>query len=608
MQPEVIGRYRLLNQIGKGAMASIYRARDETLGRDVAIKVLHTHLADRQEHIQRFVREAHALAHLPHPNIVQIYDFGTDGDLHYIVSEFVDGKDLSQVLTVVDPFPVPIATLIILQLLEAIDYAHKHGIIHRDIKLENVILGSDGIVKLTDFGIAHIFEWDKMTLPGALIGSPYYMAPEIIEGKSAESGSDIFSAGVLFYRLITGRFPFPGNNPAQVLRSILRDSPQPPHKLLSVVDRELSRYILECINKRPDERIGAEKLKTELLKYIGPLSIRDVYAELRDFYLKPEEYLNLKKEQFIKLLTEDARKLISIRDYGSAINLLNRAISFGAVSREVTGLLNSAKFNRRLWIYPVILFVSAFILISGIKLFEREVLNSEQQIPAVVGMVKNKGVGAGGGVQEKESRREVAEAGERVAETRRERREARGKGARQRVEEEGGGVLETESRQLRETGGEIVKQEKTGKGKLTIRTNPWADIYIDGKFYGRTPFVGTIELPEGKHIVEARNPFAENISRELIIEEGRTYAEHLTLPLLPATVDVILNVEAQLYIDGQLVGSAMNFNKIALAQGRHTIRIEKAGYRPVEKTIYLEAASSVNLKIDLVREAIIWKN
>ncbi len=584
MQPEFIGRYRVITQIGTGAMASIYRARDKNLGRDVALKILHTHLTEKKEHIQRFIREAHALANLPHPNIVQIYDFGADGDLYYIVSEFVDGKDLSQILSIIDPLPVPVATIVVLQLLEAIDYAHKHGIIHRDIKLENVMLGSDGIVKLTDFGIAHIFEWDKMTLPGALIGSPYYMAPEIIEGKSAKSASDIFSAGVLFYRLVTGHFPFPGSNPAQVLRSILKDEPRPPHKLFQQVDRELSRHILDCMDKNPDGRPDAGKLKDELLRYLEPLSIRDGAHELRDFYLKPEEYWKFKNAQFIQSLTENARKFLSVKEYGSAIALLNRAISSGAVSKEVTRLLNTAKFNKRLWLYPVILLTSVIILIGGIRLLERKGENIKAPLSSVV--IKT------------EEREQWLEEKKEGAEERKEKKKDR----KEIVKKETKVVASKEKLEI------PIEKPGIKTGRLTVRTNPWADVYIDDRFYGRTPFIDTIELPEGKHIIEVKNPFAEKVRKEIVIEEGRVYNEHLTLPLLPGSVDIIINVEAQLYIDGRWIGEGRNFEKIPLNQGRHTIKIEKKGYRPVERSIDVEAAQSLNLKIDLVKESIIWEN
>ncbi len=585
MQPEFIGRYRVIAQIGTGAMASIYRASMQNLGRDVALKILHTHLTEKKEHIQRFIREAHALANLPHPNIVQIYDFGAEGDLYYIVSEFVNGKDLSQILSTIDPLPVPVATIVVLQLLEAIDYAHRHGIIHRDIKLENVMIGSDGIVKLTDFGIAHIFEWDKMTLPGALIGSPYYMAPEIIEGKPAKAESDIFSAGVLFYRLVTGRFPFPGNNPAQVLRAILKDEPQPPHKLVQQVDRDLSRHILECINKNLDERPDAGELRDELLKYLEPLSIRDVHHELREFYLKPGEYWKLKNEQFIQSLTENARKFISVKNYGSAIALLNRAISSGAVSKEVTRLLNTAKFNRRIWVYPVILLTSLIILIGGIKFLEQK---KEEDIKASISPVVIKTEKREEGLEEKEGSREEK------TEKEQDKKEIVKKETKMAVSKE---KLEIP-----------VEKPEIKTGKLKVRTNPWADVYIDGRFYGRTPFIDTIELPEGKHIIEVRNPFAEKVRKEIIIEGGEVYTEHLTLPLLPGSVDIIINVEAQLYIDGRLIGEGTIFQDIPVSQGRHTIKIERRGYRPVEKSIDIDAAQSLSLKFDLVKESIIWKN
>lgn len=593
MQELIRGRYRLLEQFGGGAMASIYRAMDENLNRIVAVKILHTHLNDKEEHIRRFIREAHALAQLPHPNIVQIYDFGHEGERYFIVSEFVDGKDLSQILRLTDPLPVPVATIIIMHLLDAINYAHKHGVIHRDIKLENIILSRDGNVKLTDFGIAHIFEWDKLTLPGSLIGSPYYMAPEIIEGKQAVPGSDVFSIGVLFYRLLTGRFPFSGNNPAIVLRSILESTPVPPHRVNSGIDKELSSCVMACLNKNPEERPDSQNIKNSLLEYIEPLSIRDFTEELLLFSKSPENYFTDRQEDIINALTENARRMIEIRNYDRSIKLLNRAICAGAVGKEVMNMLGTAKFKKRAWLYPVGGAVAIIVLLTALKLVDHfQIYSFRKPSPEeVVFSPVSRAEKREPKTEEIKNKREVEQ---RKKQEQVERRMAAGSLTQSVGGESEKGVSEKATRQ--------------DKGILIIRTNPWADVYVDHKFYGRTPFVDKIELPEGVHTIEVKNPFADTVKKDVIIVAEKEQVENITLPLHPAILGIELNVEAELFIDGKLVGVGSRFENISLPQGRHVLRFEKKGYRPVEKKIDLEAGRTLSLKIDLVKESVIWKD
>lgn len=585
MLPPSLGRYKIVSQIGTGAMAVIYRARDENLGRDVAIKILHAHLTEKQEHIQRFVREARALAQLPHPNIVQIYDFGSDDDVYYIVSEFVDGKDLSQILSQVDPLPPPVAVMVFLQLLDAIDYAHRHGIVHRDIKLENVIFGSDGIIKLTDFGIAHIFEWDKLTLPGALIGSPYYMAPEIISGDPANQSSDLFSAGVLLYRILTGKFPFHGNNPASVLKSIIEESPEKPERVFKNIDKELGGIVLSCLEKDHKRRPGVEKIKGLLSAYLEPFNIMNFSEELKKFYSDPTAYHESRKGDFINSLIEHARLSINRRDYAGAISLLNRALHLGALRESVYPLINRAQLSKNLRWYPLVLVLSLALLTGGLKLYERfyQNMTAEQKGgQLILKSVQKNTVTILPPVREEKPKQVATKKTKKIQE--------------KPIDPPAVPVVEET------TSGEVKK------GRLLVRTNPWAEVYVDGRFYGRTPFLDVIELPSGKHLIEVKNPYAEPVKKEIFIEEDKLLTENIPLSLIPGSIDIVLNVDAKLYIDGELVGTGSRFEKIKVNQGRHRIRIEKSGYRPVEKTIDITAGEFSNLSFTLVKEPMIWKD
>src|SRR6478752_365545 len=220
-QARVPQRYTLIAEVGQGGMAIVYRAHDETLKREVAIKVLHQHLASEPESKARLEREAQSVAKLHHENILEIFDYsGPDSPSSYIVTEFIDGQTLKDFLTARAIAYPEVAALIALEVGGALAHAHAAGIIHRDVKPENVMIRKDGVLKLMDFGIAQVVDLQRMTVTGQLLGSPAYMAPELIEGKPLDFRTDVFSVGIILYQMATGTLPFAGKNPHEVLRRI----------------------------------------------------------------------------------------------------------------------------------------------------------------------------------------------------------------------------------------------------------------------------------------------------------------------------------------------------------------------------------------------------
>src|SRR3984957_558765 len=232
-----LAKYEVLEEIGHGGMATVYRAHDPRLGRDVAAKVIHPHLRDSAEAKHRFHVEAKAVAKLRHPNIVEVYDVSSEGEPEqYLVVELVRGSTLRKVLER-GAIPPEVAAALGVELLSALAHAHSAGVVHRDIKPENVMIEhraprepSDGAsaqpgdrvpVKLTDFGIAKLLDAQGVTSTGQVLGSPAHMAPEQIEGGEVDARADVFGMGVLLYECMVGHLPFEGNNPAQVLRRVL---------------------------------------------------------------------------------------------------------------------------------------------------------------------------------------------------------------------------------------------------------------------------------------------------------------------------------------------------------------------------------------------------
>src|SRR5437763_9900444 len=269
-----LGRYRIQGVLGKGAMGLVYDGLDPTLERRVAIKTILTSTLDEAaaRHISlRFKREVRAVARLNHPHIVQVYDFGTEGDLAYIVMEYIAGRELKDYFNADERFDLKSTYQIMGQLLDALDFAHEAGVIHRDIKPANVMIDARGVAKLTDFGVARITEGDseeaEATRAGAVIGTPSYMSPEQIQGQPIDKRTDIFSAGVLFYQLLTGRKPFDGSGWA-LAKKIIQDDPMWP-SLLEAVPPVIDRIVARAMAKLPESRYQSAGKFAQALKRVA---------------------------------------------------------------------------------------------------------------------------------------------------------------------------------------------------------------------------------------------------------------------------------------------------------------------------------------------------
>jgi len=262
-------RYELNHLIARGGMAEVYRAHDRLLDRPVALKVLFPELSVDRSFVERFRREAQAAANLSHRNIVPVFDWGEDSSTYFIVMEFVDGRPLSSVLKSSGPLSAERTADIGADVAAALGYAHKHGVVHRDVKPGNVLITDDGQVKVTDFGIARAVNTEEsLTQTGAVMGTATYFSPEQAEGIGVDARSDIYSLGVVLFEMVTGRPPFLGESPVSVASKHVRDVPPAPREINPKVPPTFEAIILKCMAKDPAHRYStAEDLRADLLRF-----------------------------------------------------------------------------------------------------------------------------------------------------------------------------------------------------------------------------------------------------------------------------------------------------------------------------------------------------
>ncbi|MEC0090049.1 Stk1 family PASTA domain-containing Ser/Thr kinase [Paenibacillus macquariensis] len=375
---ELGGRYEIIERIGGGGMALVYKAHDILLGRNVAIKVLRQQFVHDEEFIRRFRREAQSAASLSHPNVVSIYDVGQEDEIHYIVMEYIEGYNLNEIIKERAPLQVEESVRIASQICDALDHAHQNQIIHRDIKPHNILIGRNGRVKVTDFGIARAVTSTTITQTGSVIGSVHYFSPEHAKGVNTGEKSDLYSLGIVLYQMLTATLPFLGESPISVALKHLQEDFDDPRDTNPLIPQSVENVILRSMRKNPQERYQSAK---EMLKDL-------------ETCLLPERR-NEPRIQFSEVDVDQTRAMPAIKPVsrGAVSNKRNKSSLFDE-DDEGEKPVNSGQ--KKKWVRPTLwISLTLFILISmvGVIWYVKTIIVVQDvTIPNVVNIQEEKAV------------------------------------------------------------------------------------------------------------------------------------------------------------------------------------------------------------------------
>jgi tRNA A-37 threonylcarbamoyl transferase component Bud32 len=342
-------KYEILEEIGHGGMATVYRAHDTVLDRPVALKVMHPHLRAAEEARKRFHREARSVARLRHPRVLEIYDFsGESSEEAYIAAELLTGPTLKIWREAQKDVPAEIAACFVIEIAGALDAAHAAQVVHRDVKPENVLLHENRTLKLTDFGIADMIDAVSMTATGQILGSPGHMAPEQIEGKDCDARTDLFSLGTVLYYLATGRLPFTGRNPHQVLKRIIDGEYADPLRVNPTIGGRLRAMIVKALERDPNARYqSARELIAELKDFIAEAGIEDSGKMLERYLQDPAKVGEEVRRQTIDRLIEHGARASDAGDVPKALDYYNRVLALDEGNERVLKLIERVGMDRR---------------------------------------------------------------------------------------------------------------------------------------------------------------------------------------------------------------------------------------------------------------------
>lgn len=358
-------RYELVEKLGEGGMAIVYKAKCRILNRFVSVKILKKEFSSDAEFLKKFKREATAVASLSDNNIVNVYDVGSDGDINYIVMEYVQGKSLKEILNEKGKLTTNQVLAIGIQIGKALEHAHKKNIVHRDIKPHNVLLTADGVVKVTDFGIAKSSDSVTITNSSKVLGSAHYFSPEQAKGNVVDNRTDIYSLGIVLYELITGRVPFDAESPVSVALKHIQEPVVPPNQLNGNIPDALNKLIMKAIEKEPFRRYQ---------------NVADMVADMKA--IQQNKDLRIVAGDF----EQDATRVLNVKEINSKLNQETMQVQAPIEKRSEKNKSIKNKNKKKIMVAAILVLLAVVGAVSGYFAFNKLAGGAEVEVPAIIGL------------------------------------------------------------------------------------------------------------------------------------------------------------------------------------------------------------------------------
>ncbi len=535
-------KYQILETIATGGMATIYRGVQISLNREVVIKKLHPHLSEDANFVKRFKREAAILGKLQHENIVGIFDFyEKDGD-KFIVLEYIKGKSLKQIIREKHKIPVKFAVYILKEVLNGLTHVHKNHILHRDLKPDNIMVSDEGVVKLTDFGLAFGRESVNVTNPGTYVGTPAYFPPEQLTGQQLTVASDIFSLGITFAEILTGKNPFEGKNQFETINNILYfhdlnidfNANEIPQIVVDILKAMLSRDV----SKRP-------KSGEELLSALSQIEI-DVTRETFRAYMFDATIVEDKSE--IRIFVKKEKKNTPL-----AILILLSMMFVSLVTFQIFNSIRQKSDVRTVYVpnnaeEKPYLYIDSSPRGIQIKINDSIIV----QTPQVISLDKGKF-----------TLTSFSPDYERIDTT----------------------LDLTVNDSVFFNMEKIVIVEEFGY--LSVNAMPWANVYVDDQLVDRTPSEENIKLKTGEYTLLLKHPNRKDYREKIKIEKDKVLRINIELEKAYGYFKIVVRPWADVYIDDQKVGTTPLSDSIRLLIGPHKLRLDNENYPPIEDEIII---------------------
>lgn len=540
------GRYTILKEIAAGGTATVFLAEDSVLKRKVALKKLHPHLLNRPEMVKRFEKEAVAVASLSHENVIRVFDYGREENGVFLAMEFIDGVSLEALLREAGgSLPCLAAMSLFRQLLDGLAAAHALGICHRDIKPSNVLVDKKGRVCIADFGIAFLSEETSITRTGSFLGTPGYASPEQALGKTVTVQSDIFATGILFYRALSGRLPFPGDTPHAILVSIMQKEPEDLGRVNRRLSPGLAGLVERMLAKEPAARPTAEQCADELQAMASELGVLLEAERVRRLVQDPIAYAVEENRELAGMYLARAREAKAKAKPREAMKLYGWAEVFGggdeAIAKEATGyILGLRKGTQRRWtfmgigvgIFAAVAGWSAYRLLpsSGIATTPVSARAADVRtdpagippMPVAQVDVPAPPASAAPSASSQPPAPEPSSAGPVAPERHI---------AKERPPERPKAQVASITRIRKPAEEKIAPTERQAPAWLFLRTNPpFVSIRIDGNPRGATPLANPLSLASGTHLLELEKEGCLSMRKSIDLSPSETLFLRFTLP------------------------------------------------------------------------------